>query len=476
VHERFLLGPQQQLPILTNLFKMRQENLPHPLLFSADGKYLACHGDGVDLFDTTTFQRQLFIRGDAVASMAFLPGQLVAIANSCLGRVRLWDFASNREVAQLDHVSQSRDWAHFWVLYSKRQNALVAASRHAVRMWNLAGTGEKHILSGHKKAINGLAFSPDGKLLASAGDDPVVNIWDPMTGQLLRQLPHFHSGGGEVAFAADGTKLTAAKGGAIQIWDVASWQKLAAVMEPELGNWIGSVALSPNGHHIAACGCQRGGLTLWGIKPGGGSQETGDPLKVEPIARLSNGTGVWKLAFSPDSELLAWVESDAYHATSNTLHLWELGNSRERSFPPVRLKGNLRSMAFHPDGKRLIFVADTGVVEAWDVTAGQRTFSFGAGESEQRSGITSLGGEIALSPDGAWLASIDGSFVSVWDTTTGELVLKLPEEHTSILSLAWSPKRELLAAGCLDGGLVIWNLTKIKSQLDTIGLGWQTRK
>jgi WD40 repeat protein len=112
------------------------------------------------------------------------------------------------------------------------------------------------------------------------------------------------------------------------------------------------------------------------------------------------------------------------------------------------------------------------VAEAWDVTTGQRTFSFGAGKSEQRSGITSLGGEIALSSDGAWLASIDGSFISMWDTASGQLLLKLPEEHTSILSVAWSPKRDFLAAGCLDGGLVIWNLAKIKAPLDAIGLSW----
>jgi WD40 repeat protein len=443
-----------------------------PLGFSPDGKYLACSGDGVALFDTSTFQRHLFARGDAVASIAFLPSPLLAIANSCLGRVRLWDFASNREVAQLHHISQPRDYAHFWVLYSKRHNALVAASRRIVRMWNLAGSGEKHILAGHRKSVNGIAFSPDGKLLASAAKDSGVKIWDPTAGQLLKQLTCFPPGASEVTFSADGTKLAAVVERGIQIWDVASWQKLATVTDPALGDWVGSVALSPNGHFLTACGCERGGVTLWAIKPGGGNQEAGGPLKVQLIARPSNRTSVWNLAFSPDSELLAWVESDAYHATSNTLRLWELANSRERSFPPVRLKGNLRSMAFHPDGKRLIFVADTGVAEAWDVTTGERIFSFGAGESEQRSGITSLGGEIALSSDGVWLASIDGSFVTVWDTTSGQLLLKLPEEHTSILRHAWSPKRDLLAVGCLDGRLVIWNLAKIKAPLDTIGLGW----
>jgi WD40 repeat protein len=442
--------------------------------FSADGKLLACSGSGVALFDTSTFQRHLFTFGDEAASIVFIPdSSLLAIANSCLGRVRLWDYVNNRDVAILQHVSEPRDYDHFFVVYSREHNALVAASRQVVRTWNLTGSGEKLILAGHAKSIYGLAFSPDGKLLASGGNDQVVKIWDPKTGQLRKKLSEFRYVLKDVAFSADGRMLATADGsGTIQIWDVASWQKLAAPTDPELGSHIWSIAFSPNGHYFAAGADRRGGVVLWSIQPGGMNQEAGGHLRMQPIARPSNRTNVWSLAFSPDSELLAWVEAEAYHSTSNTLHLWELANARERTFPRVRLAGNIRGIAFHPDGKRLIFVADTGVAEIWDVTTGQKTFSFGGGESAERSGITSLGGEIVLSSDGAWLASSHASFVSVWDTLSGRLLLKLPEEQSSIVSLALSPKRDLLAVGSLDGGLVIWNLPKINAQLNAIGLGW----
>src|SRR5262249_42275826 len=162
----------------------------------------------------------------------------------------------------------------------------------------------------------------DDKLLASAGQDTLIKIWDPMTGHLLKKLTYFPSGATEVAFSADGTKLVAAAGGAIQIWDVASWQELGPVPDPGVGGWVGSVAFSPTGGYLAACGCLRGGITLWKIMPGGESQEAGGSLKLQRIARPSSRTGVWSLAFSPDGELLAWVEAEEYHSTSNTLHLW----------------------------------------------------------------------------------------------------------------------------------------------------------
>jgi WD40 repeat protein len=142
--------------------------------------------------------------------------------------------------------------------------------------------------------------------------------------------------------------------------------------------------------------------------------------------------------------------------------------SREFPFPPVRLAAGQYSVAFHPISKHLIFVADTGLAEAWDVATGQRAFTF-AGEASRHSNYDGL---MALSPDGAWLASSYGRFFTVVDKDSRKPLIKLPEEQAVIYCFAWSPKRELLAVGSSDGGLVIWNLVKMKAKLDEIGLGW----
>src|SRR5262249_36484290 len=151
---------------------------------------------------------------------------------------------------------------------------------------------------------------------------------DATTGHLVKSLTSFGAHVQAIAFSADGRMLAASsRDGTIQIWDAALWQKLAALTDPMLGNGILSLVFSPKSHCFATCGS---GVTLWRIQADGVIQETGSRLRIQPIARPSNDISAWNLAFSPDGELLAWVEAEEYRSTSNTLHLWDLPNSRER--------------------------------------------------------------------------------------------------------------------------------------------------
>jgi len=117
----------------------------------------------------------------------------------------------------------------------------------------------------------------------------------------------------------------------------------------------------------------------------------------------------------------------------------------------------------------LIFVADTGEAVAWDVTTGCKVYAFERQES--RGGETDC--VVALSADGARLAGISGRHATIWDTASRKVRLRLPEEQATIYSIAWSPNRERLAVGTGDGGLAIWDLAKVKAQLEEIGLGWE---
>jgi WD40 repeat protein len=106
-------------------------------------------------------------------------------------------------------------------------------------------------------------------------------------------------------------------------------------------------------------------------------------------------------------------------------------------------------------------------MEVWDATTGQVTTNFGKTELLRGASI-----HTALSPDGAWLAVGGSKAVTVWDLNKRELVLTLPEERGTVWSLAWSPDKNLLAVGSSDGGLVLWDLPRIKAELSGIGLGW----
>jgi WD40 repeat protein len=143
---------------------------------------------------------------------------------------------------------------------------------------------------------------------------------------------------------------------------------------------------------------------------------------------------------------------------------------RARPSPPGRLAGSILSLAFLPGGRRLVFVTEAGEAEVWDASTGERAFALGGEAFRKRTGVA-LGPFIALSADGRRFAS-SGSVVTVWDTASRTPLVALPPTQSTVWCLALSPDGERLAVGSADGGLVIWDLPRVRSQLATIGLGW----
>jgi serine/threonine protein kinase/WD40 repeat protein/tetratricopeptide (TPR) repeat protein len=437
------------------------------LAISQDGRFLACqHGDdGLLVLDVREAAPLPLIRDHEVLAAGFSPDGKYLVY--CTSNVKLWDLSTYREAAALDHPAQGISAS---VTFSADGNTFATANRnnHSIRIWNLSGTGEKLVLAGHDNGVPDVAFSPDGKILASGSKDRWVKLWDVATGRLQRKLPRFESSIQSIAFSPDGRLLATGQFGPaaqpVQIWDLETETPHAFVpSDDELGQSAYGVAFSPDGKYFAACG---NGLTIWriseGVKGQGsavGSQGSGvrgkkrsdaSPVSLhasfERVAHLPGSRSLY-LRISPNGNFLAWSD---HHLL---VCLWDLAKGREIPFSGP-LGNGWHDLAFYPDSDHLTFANIRGMVEVWDIRNSRSVYSFG-----QSSGVES-------SLNGRWLAT-----TALW-SSKGSHVFALPPGPLHWCT-AVSLDGERLAFGMADGGVAVWSIPRIQSQLARIGLAWK---
>jgi WD40 repeat protein len=423
------------------------------VVFAPDGKTVAVGSDGgpviwtggsvhvevgsVLLWDTTTGKKVVLkgkqLRADSLAFSR--DGKFLRVAGEVGGEgyaLALYEVSAGKEIAFVGGghwgaIAYSRDGQTLAVVQGWSNNDVWFLGR---------GRGqERATFRGHNFGVSSVAFSPDGKTLASAPHSGRVKLWDVVTGRLVREFQWWARDSWScVAFSPDGTSLATGGslndrgyyglGGTITVWDVATGKERVTFAGHR--DRVYSLAFSPDGK-LLATGGDDGKVILWDWK-------TGKRLALfeghkEPVHTV---------AFSPDGKSLA---SGSWR---DAVCLWDVANGEQRWVHRIKGPGG-SYLAFSPDGQRL---------------ACSGGFFLNSATGEQIGVLPRSTGLFAFSRDGKVLVIACDGGLKLWDVAKRVELARLRGHHDCITCLILSPDGRTVASGSDDGTVKLWDVSR----------------
>lgn len=334
-----------------------------------------------------------------------------------------------------------------------------AGDDNCIRIWDAASGEELYTLEGHSQPVLDVAFSPDGMKIASASDDNYIKLWDAASGGEIRTLEGHSNSVLSVAFSPDGTRIVSGSyDQTVKLWDAASGDELRTFSGHE--SYVSSVAFGRDGTQIAS-GCGYNTIKLWDANSG-----------AELHTLYGHLNAITRLAYSPDGTRLASASGD------QTIRLWDASSGEELRTLTGHGKPVL-SVTFSPDGTRIASGGWDQSIRLWDVSSGKalRTLMGHIGD------VTS----VVFGPDGSRIVSGSGDeTIKVWDTGSNEELFTLqvrtgqadlgPDDMTDghITGLGLSEDGVEVTWAIEDGVVKRWN--PVTGRLDMIELRATGRK
>jgi WD40 repeat protein len=431
---------------------------------SPDGKLLALGGmlPRIAVYDMATGKE---LRGFELDEQNVMPpgqcvvfspdGKLLAATEQTNNTVHLWEVAAGRERVRF----QAGRNGGGQVAFAPDGKTLAVGAWNRVRFFDTASGKETMPFGpfvGHEDTVWELAFAPDGKTLASLGErDDWVPLWDPLTGKELRKLGL--SEAGPVAFSADGKAVASAgKGGAVRVWGLATGKILRDWAKKEQD--IRALTFSPEGH-LLALGEQENSVTVWDV--------TAERARWQ--RRVEYGA-VQRPQFSADGKALLFAGS---HGPVN---IWEADTGRELRRVATRAREHFISpsgstlaaigtVTESPDGQSRSLSYEG--LTLWSLAGGQEPHPF---RLDSRDYLCA-----AFSPDGRVVAAGSGEYrmanqVRLYELASGREIGVFRGHRHGITCLAFSADGRMLASGSHDQTALVWDLTGLLE-----GGSWRAR-
>ena len=457
--------------------------------FSPDGTRIVSGGDDatVWVWDAGTRARvgePLTGHTDTVRTVAFDHNGTRIVSGSDDTTLIVWDADTHEKIGHpLTDPNTDRVYS---AAFSPDGTRIVSGGNdHKVWLWDVptdnANTGKLIGTVRHDDAVRGVAFSPDGRRIVSASEDDTVRVWDA---KVVGPLVDLTSGGQfpwdstlvtgwvtSVAFSPDGNHVLAAardlevdrdgvhfKGGVLRLRDTNTGREIGSLAideGPDSARLLDPrVAFSPDGKHIVAAAREsapdrgeHGVLRMWECDP-----VSGEPIGQPRIPHTETGVGLTSVAFGPDGHRIVVGSADG------TLQLWDVEAFKPIGEPLTGHKGRVNSVAFSPHGDRIVSGSYDGTLRLWDPGTGQ---PIGDPLTGHKGPVESA----VFSPDGTRIVS--GGYdqtLRLWDAGSRKPIGDPLTGHTdAVTGVAFSPDGKRVVSGSDDATLRMWDAGSGKS-------------
>ncbi len=309
-----------------------------------------------------------------------------------------------------------------YVAFSPNGKYIATASYFdKARFWDISTGKEVSVIK--QDTVSNFAFSPDGKYIAAACTNNTTRLWDISTGKEVSVMKYNRSTN-DFAFSPDGKYIVAVSDNNIVQFDVSTGKEVR-VMKYNRSMW--NIAFSPDGKYIATMS-DNNTVILWNISSG------------KEVTVMKHDNAVKKFVFSPDGKYIATVSDN------HTVILWNISSGKEVTV--MKHDDSTNDVAFSPDGKYIATASTDHTARLWDVSTGKEVRVMKHDDYVHT---------VAFSPDGKYIATAsEDKTARLWDVSTGKEVTVMKHDDR-VNDVAFSPDGKHIATASEDKTARLWD-------------------